>query len=285
MTRLFFVLLKLWTVSISFALANPGNCEENLSGKVLKSLKISGFNCEEKSLGNCSYHECTGTLPNYPRPVLFSIPSEAAEFRLHFHGHKLGVYPEYEKSLSSMIKSFSLNSELCRSKQITAFPDSLGKCKTYDEVLKDKAGLEVFFNDLNVVSGQHLKTLPFHISAHSGGGRTVARILNAQFPVAQVSIFDGIYSDVQKRSLIDWYQKAEGKLVLASVKGMSPESYTTQLKKDLGLIIKSSKVKVKGTDFDLHESDRFIHYSRPAGPEGSTKAHYDVLTQTWPEMR
>jgi hypothetical protein len=282
MTRLFFFLLKFWTISVPFSMASEAICEENLSQKVEKSLKFSGFKCEQVNLASCTYSECTGTLPNYPRPILISIPNEASEFRMHFHGHKLGVFPEYEKNLSSMVKSFRLNSELCENKQITAFPESDGNCTTYDKVLKDKTSIETFFNDLNVVTNQHLKSLPFHISAHSGGGRIVTRILDAQFSVAQVSIFDGVYSDTQKRILQDWYNKGEGKLILSTVKGMSPEKYTSQLKKDLGLNIKSSKATIQGTQFFLDESDRFIHYSRSAGSEGATKAHYDILSQTWP---
>lgn len=281
MTRLFFLLMALWTVPLSFAQSEQ-LCAETISLTVEKSLKISGFNCESKTAGNCSYSECTGTLANYPKPVLVAIPKEASQFRLHFHGHKLGVYPEYEKNLTSMVKSFGLNSELCQNEQITVFPESDGKCSTYDQVLKDKASFETFFKDLHSATGQNLKSLPFHLSAHSGGGRTVARLLNAGFPVNQVTIFDGTYSEEQKKSLKDWYLKGEGKLILSTVKGMSPETYAGQLKKELGLSMKSSKSTIKGTDFDVHQSDRLIHYSRAAGPEGSTKAHYDVLTQTWP---
>jgi hypothetical protein len=285
MTRLFFYLLKLWTISVPFALAQEAICDENISQKVEKSLKLAGLKCEQIDLPSCSYSQCTGTLPNYPKQILITIPPEASEFRLHFHGHKLGVFADYEKNLTSMIKSFGLNADLCQTKQITAFPESDGNCSTYDKVLKDKDSFERFFSELNTATGQHLKSLPFHISAHSGGGRTVSRILEAQFSVAQVSIFDGIYSENQKRILQDWYNKGEGKLILSTVKGMSPEKYTSQFKKDLRLVIKSSKATLKGSNFDVDESDRFIHFSRAAGPEGSTKAHYDVLTETWPASR
>ena len=281
MTRLFFLLISLWTVPVSFGQTSLG-CDETISVSTEKSLKLAGFKCESKSAGSCIYSECTGTLPNYPKPILVAIPKDASQLRLHFHGHKLGVYPEYEKNLTSMVKSFGLNSELCENEQITVFPESDGKCATYDQVLKDKASFETFFSDLNSATGQNLKSLPLHLSAHSGGGRTVARLLNAGFPVNQVTIFDGTYSEEQKKSLKNWYLKDEGKLILATVKGMSPEIYAGQLKKELGLSMKSSKSTIKGKEFDVHQSDRLIHYSRAAGPEGSTKAHYDVLTQTWP---
>lgn len=281
MTHLFLVLVTLWTIPVGFGQEILG-CDETISVKVENSLKLAGFKCDTKTSENCSYSECTGTVPNYPKPILIAIPKDASQFRLHFHGHKLGVYPEYEKNLTSMVKSFGLNSELCENEQITVFPESDGKCATYDQVLKDKASFETFFSDIHTATGNNLKSLPFHLSAHSGGGRAVSRLLNAGFPVDQVTVFDGTYSEDQKKSLKDWYLKGEGKLILSTVKGMSPETYAGQLKKELGLTMKSSKSTIKGTDFDLHQSDRLIHYSRAAGPEGSTKAHYDVLTQTWP---
>jgi hypothetical protein len=289
MTRLFFMILAFWTIPVGFAqswLPWPVSCL-NTSHETEKSLKLAGFKCTSKNEGICPYTDCLGFVPGYPKPVLITIPVMASSFRLHFHGHKLGVYPKYEKNLPSMVEAFGLNGSLCASQQITIFPESDGKCDTYDKNLKDRETFQSFLKSLHSVTGDNLKTLPMHVSAHSGGGRAVMRLLNAGFSVEQVTIFDGTYAPDQKKSLVDWYRKGEGKLIFATVKGMSPDAYAESIKKDLGLTMKSSQSTIKGTNFDIHESPRLIHYSRPKAPgqDGSLKAHYDVLTETWPASR
>lgn len=254
----------------------------NASREVEKSLVLSSFKCVQKSVDNCIYKECTGTLPSYPKPVLVVIPLMAESMRLHFHGHKLGTYPQYEKNMSSMVKAFGIAGELCKSSEVAIFPESDGKCSTYDTKLVTKANFELLFSELHNVTGGHLKSLPFNVSAHSGGGRTVSRLLDAGFNVENVTIFDGTYSEANKNSLKKWFQKGDGKLTLATVKGMSPDSYANAIKKELGLKMTQSKSTIQGTSFDVSKSDRLIHYSRSAGAVGSLKAHYDVLTQTWP---
>jgi hypothetical protein len=284
MTHLFLLFMTFWSISISFA--QDGNSASlscmKTAQDIEKSLKISHFNCTAKTINNCTYKECLGTLPSYPRPVLVVIPLLTDGLRLHFHGHKLGKFPEYEKNLSSMVKSFGLNAELCKSRQVTVFPESDGNCATFDQKLKTKQNFENFFKELHLATGDYLKQAPLSISAHSGGGRTISRLLDFGFEVKQVSIFDGIYSETQKNSLKNWYLKSDGQLILATVKGMSPETFSQALKKELPTKITNSKATIKGTSFDVSKSDRFIHYSRAAGQAGSLKAHYDVLSQTWP---
>ena len=284
MTHLFLLFMTLWSISISFAqdgISASLSCMKTAQD-IEQSLKIAHFNCTTKTINDCTYKECLGTLPSYPKPVLVAIPLLTEGLRLHFHGHKLGKFPEYEKNLSSMVTSFGLNAELCKSREVTVFPESDGNCATFDQKLKTKEDFELFFKELHMATGNNLKQAPLSISAHSGGGRTISRFLDFGFDVNQVSIFDGIYSETQKTSLKNWYKKSDGQLILATVKGMSPETYSQALKKELAIHMTDSKATIQGTSFDVSKSDRLIHYSRAAGQAGSLKAHYDVLSQTWP---
>jgi hypothetical protein len=281
MTHLF-LLLSFLSVSVGFA-AEP-ICEDISSKEVLTSLRLQSFQCQTKTQGDCSYQECLGTLPSYPKPVLIIVPSKIESLRLHFHGHKLGKYPEYEKDLPSMVKSFGLTSSLCSGTELAVFPESSGNCTTYDTVLKDKSSIETFSKDLHAALGQNLKSAPIHISAHSGGGRVLSRFLTSGITTSKVSVFDGIYSENVKNSLRDWYKATDGSLMLATIKGMSPEAYTAQLKIEVGEKYVNSKSIIKGTAFDISKGSRIIHYSRYAGTVGATKAHYDVVTQIWPML-
>ena len=278
MTHLFLVLLSL---SVTLSLGAAPLCESISSQEVAASLKLQSFQCQVKTQGNCSYQECLGTLPSYPMPVLIVIPQKIESLRLHFHGHKLGLYPKYEKSLSSMLSSFELNTSLCNGTEVAIFPGSKGKCSTYDQVLKEKTGIEIFLKDIHLALGNNLKSAPLHISAHSGGGRVLSRFIKSGVPTAEVSLFDGIYSENQKNILREWYNNNDGKLFMATVKGMDPEKFTVKLKSELKERWVSSNSTIHGTFFDISKGDRFAHYSRAAGKSGSTKAHYDILTETW----
>jgi hypothetical protein len=278
MTHLF-LLLSFLSVSVGYA-AEP-ICEDISSKEVLTSLRLQSFKCQTKIQGDCSYQECLGTLPSYPRPVLIIVPAKIESLRLHFHGHKLGKYPEYEKDLPSMVKSFGLTSSLCLGSEVAVFPESSGNCTTYDSVLKDQSSIDTFSKDLHAALGQNLKSAPLHISAHSGGGRVLSRFLTYGISASKVSVFDGIYSEAVKNSLRDWYKASDGNLMLATIKGMSPETFTAKLKLEIGEKYVNSKSTIKGTAFDISKGPRIIHFSRSAGDVGATKAHYDVVTQTW----
>lgn len=278
MTHLFLIPLFL-SVTLGFAAAPY--CEGISCQEVVASLKLQSFQCQLKTQGTCSYQECLGTLPSYPLPILIVIPQKIDSLRLHFHGHKLGIYPKYEKSLASMLSSFDLNDSLCVGSEVAIFPESSGKCTTYDQVLNEKRGIEIFLKDIHLALGENLKSAPFHISAHSGGGRVLSRFLKFGIPAAEVSLFDGIYSDNEKNILRDWYKGNDGKLFLGTVQGMDPEKFTLKLKSELKGNWTNSKLTINGTSFDISKGDRFIHYNRAVGEAGSTKAHYDILTQTW----
>lgn len=181
-----------------------------------------------------------------------------------------------------MISQFKLNSELCKSSDVTIFPESDGNCSTYDQTLNTKKDFTNFLNELHSATGSYLKGAPLSVSAHSGGGRTITRMLDAGLTINQVTIFDGIYSEGQKNSLKNWFIKGGGKLFISTVRGMSPENYTQLLKEELGIKMAQTRSTLGGTIFDVFSSEHLTHYSRSTGEVSSLKAHYDVLTQTWP---
>ncbi|MBA2404696.1 MAG: hypothetical protein H0V66_07985 [Bdellovibrionales bacterium] len=279
MTHLFF-LLTFWSVSLSLLAATESEISSPL---IVASLKLQGFQCHNKLVDGCSYQECLGSLPGYPQPVLMLVPKKVAALRLHFHGHKLGKFPEYEKNLTSMLQAFKLNQSLCQASELAVFPESSGNCTTYDETLRDKPALENFLTELHSALGQNLKRAPLNLSAHSGGGRVLSRFLASQIPVASVSVFDGIYSESVKNILSQWYKTSEGKLVLATVKGMDPYKFTIRLKQEIGETLSSAPATFQGTSYEVSRGLRMIHFCRAAGDVGALQAHYDVMTQTWSE--
>jgi hypothetical protein len=281
MTQFIFSLF-FWTVLVS--LANTQVCAESSSLEVLKSLKLNGLKCATKVTEDCSYQECLGQIGSYPRPILIVVPSSINSLRIHFHGHHLGL-PQtlpYETSLTSMLNAFGLPKHLCLGDELTIFPQSLGKNITYKEFFKDDSSYTQFLNDLHQVLNQSLKDSPLNLSGHSGGGKYVAGALSAGLKVSIVTIFDGIYSAVTKEALKSWINLSEGKLTLATVKGMDPENFSNQIRKELMTKFTSTKSSINDTPYDVHSSLRVTHYSRFAGQVGGTKAHFDVLSEVWP---
>ena len=268
----------------SISIARGQNCDESLQSEILKSVKLSGFNCTKLTIDNCSFNECTGTLGSYPAPVLITIPARTNSFRVHFHGHHLGL-PEtkpYEESLSQMIKAFGIDKSLCASSEVAVFPRSIGKNSTYQEYFKNTESYTQFFKSVKSTLGNSLEDSQLHLSGHSGGGKYVAGALDAEIKTSKVSIYDGIYSSETKNSLKKWYKEGNGKLTIGTIKGMKPDKFSAELRDDLPIKITSKKSSINGTIYDVHLAKNFVNYSRYAGEAGSTKAHFDVLSQIWP---
>jgi len=280
MTR-FILLLFLWSISVGLA-ASPV-CPFVSQEEVLNSVKLSGLKCDKKSLEGCTFHECSGVIGTYPKPVLITIPGTVDSLRLHFHGHILGI-PQtkpYEGSLEGMIHAFGIEKNLCTSSEVTVFPASTGKNTTYSEFFKDANSYTQFLGDIQKVLGNHLKDSPLHLSGHSGGGKYVAGALSAGIKTSKVTIFDGIYSSLTKNTIKDWYKNSDGQLTMATVKGMTPEQLSNELRAEVGSKWNSSRIEIKGTTYDMNQKGRLTHFSRQSGPAGATQAHFDVVSQIW----
>lgn len=248
--------------------------------RIVASLQSREFTCKNLNFDDCQYTECRGRLPSYPLEILVSIPMEVNGLGVHFHGHLLGKYPEYEKDLGEMIQSFHLNKDLCVSKKMIIFPRSEGNCQTYDSQLKDKPSLLRFFHDIEMATDRSFPI--FSLSAHSGGGRTVTRILKSGLAVSEVTLYDGIYSERDRDTLKDWYQTKNGLLRLSSVSGMTPE----KMCKNIGVSIAPERsviqTKINNVNYEKQEAERFQYLNRTSGNENLLKAHYKILEETWP---
>ena len=132
--------------------------------------------------------------------------------------------------------------------------------------------------------GNHLKESPLHLSGHSGGGKYVAGALEKGIKTSKVSVFDGIYSDTTKSTLVDWHKKTGGALMTVTVKGMSPETYSATMRTELGIRKEEQPIieTISGVQYQVYKKGSFNHYSRYAGPVSSLQAHFDVVTNTWP---
>jgi len=133
----------------------------------------------------------------------------------------------------------------------------------------------------SLLSELNLSGLPLHLSAHSGGGKTVARLLSTDLQVNRISLYDALYSQTEKESVARWYGKVQGKMRLSSVREMSPNRYMKELIQDLGLEVQTSREILRGIPYEIQRGRRLIHQIRPVGPEGSLKAHYQVVTESW----
>ncbi len=248
--------------------------------KIVSSLEANDFKCNNLKSDHCSYTECRGRIPSYPLEILISVPQEVNGVKIHFHGHILNKFPQYERDLSEMVKSFNLNRSLCVSKNIVVFPRSEGNCKTYDLYLKDNQAILKFFFDIENALGLHFQNLS--LSAHSGGGRTVARFLKSNLSISEVSIYDGIYSENDKDIIQDWFFKTKGSLKLSSVKGMTPEKMSLAIAKKISPEGSIRKTKIGEVTFEKQEAEKFQFLNRTSHNEDILKSHYKILEETWP---
>ena len=247
--------------------------------RIVASLQSREFNCKNLIFDDCQYTECRGRLPSYPLEILVSIPKEVNALGVHFHGHLLGKYPEYERDLGHMIRSFHINKGLCVSKKMMIFPRSEGNCQTYDSHLKDKQSLMRFFHDIETATERSFSTLS--LSAHSGGGRTVSRILKSDFAVSEVTLYDGIYSENDRETIKNWYQTNNGFLRLSSVSGMTPEKMCKKIVASISPEISVIQTKINNVKFEKLEAERFHYLNRKSDNENLLKAHYKILEETW----
>lgn len=254
-------------------------CTEVSGENVVKSLKLSAFTCKQKTAGTCQYSECIGKVAGYSQNVLITVPTEARTLRVHFHGHRQGMYPSYEKDLPSMVKAFGLANSLCRNQEVTVFPESKNRCDEFDKELVGRASFDAFFKGITVASGGNLKDLPLHVSAHSGGGRTIARMLDSGINPDHVTVFDGIYSKEQRAAYKKWLEKGTGTLTLNTVAWGEPSQHAQTLLKEWGLRLKPQTKKFSGHNYKVQSAPRLELRERQLA---SDPAHMDVVSETWP---
>jgi hypothetical protein len=156
-------------------------CEKIERTYVMTSLSFHGFKCSTKTLSDCSYSQCEGTIGDYPKPVFITVPQEIDSLGLHFHGHLLGTTTSkpYDGPPAEMIKNFGVENSLCKSKQLTVIPTSTGANADYLGYFKDSPNYTQFMENIQKTLGGSLRNAPLHLSGHSGGGKYVEGSLDA----------------------------------------------------------------------------------------------------------
>lgn len=268
-------------ISLSAHTSDAELCADVGSEKVANALRLQGMKCISKTEKGCQYQECQGKVAGYSKNVMVLLPSTLSSLRVHFHGHKLYKFPEYDQNLSSMVKAFGIGGDICQAQEAVVFPESSGSCADFDRELANATQISTFMKGLHSATGNHLTSHPLHLSAHSGGGRTIGRMLDAQVKTDEVTIFDGIYSDGVKNQVKNWYLKQKGQLNLYSVRGMSPHTYVTNLVNEIKVTQKPVPTKIKDVPFNKLKADRLLVLNRDNNGQEAIKAHYSILSQTW----
>ncbi|MBL7665851.1 MAG: hypothetical protein JNM93_12015 [Bacteriovoracaceae bacterium] len=256
-------------------------CGDIPSAQLVTRLQKFGFKCDQISSEGCDYHECEGQIPQYSQPIRIAIPAATHTLRIHFHGHRLQLLPQYDKNLESMIKSFGLSTRLCKNNETVIFPGSIGNCKNYDQELKEKSQIQSFVKAVNSLFDNALIDLPLHLSAHSGGGRVLSRFLSEQVAPNQVTIYDGIYSEETKKIVENWLTSSGGKFrsVAASGSDLKPFRHAESLRLNLNQKWTSSSVKIKQGMYQVHSNGQIEFLSTPYV---DLRTHYQVVSDVWP---
>jgi hypothetical protein len=189
-------------------------------------------------------------------------PKNIKSARIHFHGWTqspksgLAFNPKYdfdwivaekipnEAQIKKFVESYSIQREVeVDSSRVVLIPLSRGHCDQYEE-LEDISKFDSIIKKLFTEIG--LNANPFlirHMSAHSGGGKTLSRLLkNADHSlvlskVSQAYLYDAIYHQDTVNELKTWVlNHHEGnlkQLKLFSIAGQSPEKFGKGLFKSI----------------------------------------------------
>lgn len=183
--------------------------------------------CEKIIQDECEYAICL--LPKnkyYSNSLSIITPlkldlKEIKKIRFHLHGHSFGQLQsgeDFDSSPQAIEKGFKLGAITCKAKQPIILPFSKGKCTDFDESLNESKDFDLLVLDLLTKLELNSTKIGIEVSAHSGGGRTVTRILKdikynpisekASERIQKVWIFDGIYNKERKESYVKWLENS-----------------------------------------------------------------------------
>ncbi len=176
----------------------------------------------------CRYRACLiPKSPLYPRPTLVLTPIETQKpipIHLHFHGWTQNqdgsprnanydidwTDRESDPSLNPLRKfwkAYGLQRATCSAQpEIIAIPLSRGHGDDYQAGFTDSTRFARYLDDLIEKLGPLPDSKPeIHLSAHSGGGKTLARILDVKNnQITRIKMFDAIYSALTSTKMISW---------------------------------------------------------------------------------
>jgi hypothetical protein len=184
-------------------------------------------------------------------------------------------------------------------------PKSIGACATFDSYFKSSLEFNQFIKDVSLATSiPNASTLPITISGHSGGGRTLARILNgsvhkvdgkANERIDQAFFYDGLYNSWQPDMIANWVKQNSGvkltMVALAPIKtnpNLSPFTYSNLvLQKISGVTnLPQTNVAIQTKNYTKtvfnQNSNQVQLLTRPTDTN-HTQAHFDVIKETWAE--
>jgi hypothetical protein len=268
----------------------------------------SPFICSDfKTPHQCLMKKCSGKILGYDQNIDVFIPQKINRLSIYFHGHVLAGFEKYSNSITNNNDPSLLREKICSSTSATIMPQSTGACSTFDSFFKTSAEFNKFIDDVSAASSiPNSSSLPISISGHSGGGRTVARILNgtihkldgkANERIDQAVFYDGIYNDWQPDMISNWVKNNTNvnlsMVALAPIKpGQSLSPY-----KNSNLIFKmisginnppqaSSMIQSKPYKKMLfnQNSNQVQVLTTPTIDGSHTQSHFDVIKETWSEI-
>jgi len=168
--------------------------------------------CKQISSDGCTYTDCRVKLANYPQEIAILSPQKNTSniLQYHFHGFRFNnnYSSQFDRTLTHVIQGFQMERSVCgEGAKKLVIPFSLGQNVDYRSYFTNAASFEKFHSE--ITKYLNLKTdLEIHLSAHSGGGKTVAMIAaNTELILKKISIYDGIYGQSWSDHLITWANK------------------------------------------------------------------------------
>lgn len=180
---------------------------ENMGGDLTK-ISSQLIDCKIQPDSSEMMIHCKKTLPHYPKPVHFYIPTnldttKQVETFVHFHGHNIG-WDHFLKTNNPGEGYGDYGAFLANSKVngIVAIAESDGHCSTYDQFFSSPQNSSAFFDDIKKSIKAQKQVL--HLSGHSGAYRVLNRLAKqaneASVPelkdVHSFGLFDATYGSV-----------------------------------------------------------------------------------------
>ena len=205
-------------------------------GELGSELLAKGAEC---NLQNEKVVVCVLDKENFSYPnnttLIFHQNTQVQEFLVHLHGHSFGPLSsgeDFDSSPEKIIKSFGFVSAILNHPKLAiVIPFTTGKCKDYDQYFARENNFEKYIDEVRMALGNPSK---LHLSAHSGGGRTLAKTINKMKSViSSVSLFDAIYSSARTAQYQSWIKLNNKILNLIAIKGNTPYKESVKIDNSL----------------------------------------------------
>ena len=206
----------------------------NDSLEMIDQLKSRGFRCDafsETSLKRGTL--CTGKISSYSQAVRIYVSPKFKKkadtaINLHLHGHRLNGIDTFQ-TLGNDTNGFGdYGARLTESgsTDLLVIPESTGSCLNYDTEFTNPVKMKEFLSTLEKTTG--LDKPLYRLSAHSGGARSLNKILLAgsfDGRVKAVGLFDAIYQE--QKGVIKFLEASpKNKVMVAYLVGGTTQSQT-----------------------------------------------------------